>query len=487
MRAAIYSRLSEDTETTTSPARQREITTRYADSRDWRVVGVFEDLDVSATRTGLNRPGLNRLREAVKRGEIDVVIVWRLDRLARSVLDTLTILKEWKDAGCATASATENIDLTTPMGEAMATLIAIFAQMESDAIKVRVAGAVDKMRRDGRFAGGTVGYGYRPASNPNGPGRVLVVDAEEAAVVREAADMIRGGHSLGRVCRLLNERGIPAPRSEARRLARAGKPVDGADTGVWKVQSLRRLLTSDHLAGRVTHRGELIRDETGMPATVWEPILDPAVVLACRDVLEPGGKPRAPRVRQARLLSGLARCAECGSKMYATTSGGRPLYACTSRRNGVDCPSPRVGAEALEAHVITEAVAALGTRMLTRTVPVADTEPGARGVSFQEVERAIVETTSALQADDADVPALLARLDALKRTRAELREASKATLFYVVEETGQTWAEAFEAADVEARRVMLEASIVAVHVRPTASRSPRLDADRVAIEWSQDN
>ncbi len=143
MRAATYIRLSEDTDTTTSPARQRELCRRYADDRGWAVVAEFEDIDVSASKTGLDRPALGRLREAVDRGEIDVVIVWRLDRLARSVLDTLTLLDQWTKKGCAAASATEAIDLTTPVGKAMVALIAIFAELEADAIKVRVAGSID--------------------------------------------------------------------------------------------------------------------------------------------------------------------------------------------------------------------------------------------------------------------------------------------------------------------------------------------------------
>ncbi len=482
----MYIRLSEETDTTTSPARQRELCRQYADARGWTVVAEFEDIDVSASKTGLDRPALGRLRDAVNRGEIDVVIVWRLDRLARSVLDTLTLLKEWTDKNCATASATEAIDLTTPVGKAMVALIAIFAELEADAIKVRVAGSIDKLRRDGRFAGGTVGYGYTTAASPDGPGRILVIDSEEAAVVREAAEMVLAGHSLGRVCRLLNDRGVPAPRSEHRRLARAGRDTDGADRGTWRVQSLLRLLTSDHLAGRVTHRGQVIRDETGMPATVWDAVIEGPMLTALRDTLRPNGAARPRKVRQARLLSGLIRCACCNAKMYVQNTSSRPIYTCPSRRNGVTCPSPRVSAEQIEDYVTETALTVLGEWRMTMTVPASDTSPKARGVSFHEVERAIAETTSALSADDADVPALLARLAALKETRAQLRTASAAPVFYVVKETGETWGEVYSAADEEARRVMLEDEIDAVRVSPTTSRSRYLDRDRVEILWTPD-
>src|SRR3954449_9653425 len=113
----------------------------------------------------------------------------------------------------------------------MVALIAIFAEMEADAIKARVRSSIDALRRDGRFAGGTVPYGYIPVSNPNGPGRVLVIDEEEAAVIRECVELVRSGHSLGYIARQLNARGVWTPRSEARRLMRAGKDAEGADRG----------------------------------------------------------------------------------------------------------------------------------------------------------------------------------------------------------------------------------------------------------------
>src|SRR5919112_1286216 len=163
VRAAIYIRLSQETEHTTSPAKQEEICRRYAEDRGWHVVGIYPDIDVSASHARLDRPELTKLREHCQAKAIDVVIVWRLDRLARSVLDTLVLLNEWSTVGVATASATENIDLTTPIGRAMVTLIAIFAEMEADAIKERQRGSIDQLRRNGRVPGGAVSYGHLPA------------------------------------------------------------------------------------------------------------------------------------------------------------------------------------------------------------------------------------------------------------------------------------------------------------------------------------
>lgn len=483
-RAALYVRLSEDSEASTSVARQREITSAYAASREWEIVEVFEDIDVSATHSRLDRPGLNRLRESIARDEIDVVIVWRLDRLARKVLDLLTILDEWTKAGCAAASATESIDLTTAQGRAMTTMIGIFAEMEADAIRIRVTSSIAELHRTNRFAGGTVPYGYRTAPLPSGPGRILVVEPSEAAIVREVAETLLSGVAPYRVCADLNTRGIAAPRSAYRRVARAGGDVAAADRGTWRVQSLRRTFTSDHLAGRVTHLGELRRGEDGLAVAVWAPILDGGTLVRLCGLLDPKATetPRPRRVRQARLLSGLARCAVCGSKMYVRTSSGRKIYGCATQANGEVCPSPRISAEALEAYVVAELLARVGSRKMTETVSEASSSSEA-AAHLADVEALLRAVASSLLADDADTPTLLARMATLKETRASLRaEVEAAPVLSFIRETGLTFADAYAAAStVEEAREILSAELVEVRISPTASRSSKLDEDRVEI------
>jgi DNA invertase Pin-like site-specific DNA recombinase len=485
-RAALYVRLSEDSEASTSVARQREITAAYAASREWEIVDTFEDIDVSATHSRLDRPGLNRLREAIARDEIDVVIVWRLDRLARKVLDLLTLLDEWTRAGCAAASATESIDLTTPQGRAMTALIGIFAEMEAEAIRARVTGSIDALRHSRRFAGGTVPYGYRTAPALHGPGRILVIVPEEAAVIREAADRLLAHEAPYRVCMDLNTREVASPRSAYRRVVREGGDVASADRGTWRVNSLRRTMTSDHLAGRVTHRGDLIRGLDGLALAVWSPILDGGVIAALRGVLlpTPSASPRPKNVRKARLLSGLVRCAVCGSKMYVRSSNGRPIYGCAARQSGVSCPSPRVMADTLEAYVVADVLALLGAQRMTETVAHGgDTSNSAAVAHLADVEEVLRKVATDLLADDADAPALLARMAMLKVTRANLRaEVEAAPSFHVIRETGVSFAEAYAAAPtVEAQRAILAAEVAEVRISPMLARTSKLDPDRVEI------
>src|SRR4051794_8592099 len=103
MRVAAYLRISRDTDESTSIARQRQITRQYAEARGWTVAETVEEVDVSASKRRLDRPGLSRVRELVRTGDAEAVLVWRLDRLARSVVDMGTML----DEGLQVVSCTE--------------------------------------------------------------------------------------------------------------------------------------------------------------------------------------------------------------------------------------------------------------------------------------------------------------------------------------------------------------------------------------------
>lgn len=486
-RAALYVRLSEETDATTSPERQRDITASYAAARGWDVVGTYEDLDVSATHARLARPALDRLRADIGAGKVDVVIVWRLDRLARKVLDLLTLLDEWRHHDAAVASATEGIDLTTAGGRAMATLIGVFAEMEADAIRERVTAGIDAVRKAGRFSGGTVPFGYTVAPHPDGRGRALVVEGSEADVIRRAASRVLEGERLYRVAADLNRDAVPAPRSAYRRVARSGGDPATADRGTWRVQSLRRLLTGDHIAGRQIHRGEPLRGPDGLPATVWAPIVPPSTLAALRARLEPSTDAPRPRVvRAARLLSGLVWCASCGSKMYVGGTEPYRVYGCPSAKNGVPCASPRISARGLEEHVLAEARRVLGPRRVTATVT--ERAPSDVEARLAEAEVAIRSTSASLADDAADVPALMARLTVLKETRSRLRAEAEggAVLSYVVD-TGLSWEETLdECEDDDARRRLLEQDLARVEILDRPSRTTRFDPSRVALEWTLD-
>ncbi|MEU1178179.1 recombinase family protein [Streptomyces sp. NPDC005820] len=137
MRAAIYIRLSRETDETTSPERQRAACEALCEARGWDVIFVEEDIDVSGFSRGLDRPGLQRI--LTRLAELDVIVFFKIDRLARSTVDFAEIMRLAEHQSVALASATEPLDLTSSMGRAMAKVIAVFAELESDTIGMRVS------------------------------------------------------------------------------------------------------------------------------------------------------------------------------------------------------------------------------------------------------------------------------------------------------------------------------------------------------------
>src|ERR1043165_6093442 len=128
MRAAIYVRLSRETDETTSPERQRAACEALCEARGWEVVAAEEDIDVSGFSRGLDRPGLQRI--LTRLAELDVIVFFKIDRLARSTVDFAEIMRLAEHQSVALAPATEPLDLTSSMGRAMAKVIAVFAELE---------------------------------------------------------------------------------------------------------------------------------------------------------------------------------------------------------------------------------------------------------------------------------------------------------------------------------------------------------------------
>jgi DNA invertase Pin-like site-specific DNA recombinase len=121
----------------------------YAERRGWEVSISVQDIGCGAKE----RPKHQELLKMAKRGKIDVVLVWRLDRWGRSLHDVVTSLQELIHAGVAFVSVSESIDLTTPTGKAMAGMIAVFAEFERDILRQRVLAGMAEARKRGKVFG----------------------------------------------------------------------------------------------------------------------------------------------------------------------------------------------------------------------------------------------------------------------------------------------------------------------------------------------
>ncbi len=147
MRAALYARVSTRDQQTLGL--QVEAMTAYIKERGWHAVKRVEDVGSGAKE----RAGREALLKAARRRELDVIVVWRLDRWGRSLPDLVVTLRELTDLGVAFVSLAEALDLTTSTGRAMAGMVAVFAEFEREILRERVRAGIDQARREGRRHG----------------------------------------------------------------------------------------------------------------------------------------------------------------------------------------------------------------------------------------------------------------------------------------------------------------------------------------------
>jgi site-specific DNA recombinase len=482
--AIVYVRLSShrgDLDPSTSPARQEEVARAYCTAKGWDVHPVVvRDLDVSGSDKGLrlDRPGLREIRE--RWAEVDVVIFAKLDRLARNVIDFRAFAEEADAHGAALVSVAESLDLTTVSGRFVATILAAFGEMEAATIAERTAAGIAGARNLGRWAGGAAPYGFRIVPAPDGPGFVLAPDAETAPFVREAAERVLAGESLYRIAHDFNAREVPTRSAILLREGRSRREKPAP----WATQVISQMLLNPATVGRSIYRGEVLRGADGMPRQVWAPILPLDDWHQLRAVLTANGagvEGRAGRRRAARLLSGIARCAGCGRKLYASSrkhhrNGGTiPTYTCAARRNGQGCEGVAVTAESVERFVEREFLGLVGHWPVVELVTVA-VDDGRRA----DVEAAITDTAQQMTERGADVAGLAARLGELHAARESLPATDVTEVRRV--ETGRTFAEEWTARDTDGRRALLTSAGATVTVH-RATRPGRKVFDESRIKF----
>ena len=143
-KAAQYLRVSTDAQTTDN---QRLELYRYCERQGWKNVHTYEDNGISGSTA--DRPALKEMLGDASRGRFDVLVVWKVDRLARSTVDLLRILQELKSHGVDFVSSTQAIDTTTSYGKMVFTFLGAIAEFERETIVERVRSGLNRARADG--------------------------------------------------------------------------------------------------------------------------------------------------------------------------------------------------------------------------------------------------------------------------------------------------------------------------------------------------
>lgn len=351
VRCAIYTRKSTEeglSQDFNSLDAQRESAEFYIQSQGWVCLPDRYD-DGGFTGANTDRPGLKGLMADVEAGLIDCVLVYKVDRLSRSLVDFGRLMETFEKHGVAFAAVTQNFNTSTSMGRLTLNILLSFSQFERELISERTRDKIAGARRRGKWAGGRPVLGYDLV--PGAGGSRLVVNAKEAARVRAIFDLY-----------LNSPAGIMAVVSECARrgwTTKAWTSREGAAIGDRPLNKNRvyGLLTNVLYTGRVRHKDEVFPGE-------HEAIVDPELFDKVQARLRLNGRTGGSQVRNVggALLKGLVRCEACDCAMqhhFATKVGAKSsrryrYYVCANAlKNGYDkCPAPSLPAGDLERFVV---------------------------------------------------------------------------------------------------------------------------------------
>lgn len=398
-KVAIYIRWSTDDQGDgTTLEVQRDACLHYARSQGWVVPDDRIFIDDGYSGGNLDRPGITKIRELVKKGEIQCVIVYKIDRLSRNIVNAVDlVLDEWAGR-CYLKCVMEPIDTTTDLGRVIFSILATFADFERSQIRARTFSGKVKRAAQGKNPGGRVPYGYKIGPSP---GEILI-DEERAAIVRRIFNLNAEGFGARAIADILNREKITTEHGGTWAKSSVQKILTNPKyAGVWQFGRTRRNPNAKNGEGPLRMKSEEPLAEASRPdlaivsVELWE---------RCRTVRESLNdalrKTSGRALSSEHLLSGLVYC-RCGHKMHIDVRD-RPkrglyiAYRCSGRSHkGVSyCDCGRIRERDLDA-LIEEII------------------PRLRSQEVIEIVKA--QTTKKYQDQLAHIEEQLVRLDKRKR------------------------------------------------------------------------
>lgn len=309
----------------------------------------------------IDRPAFQRLMEDVGEGKIDCIMVYKIDRLSRSLMDFAKIMERFEKNDVSLVSVTQQFNTTSSMGRLTLNILLSFAQFEREIISERTRDKIAAARRKGKWTGGPPVLGYDRERNSGGPR--IVVNKAEAERVRAIFRMYLDEGSMLPALKAIKALGWKTKRYQTLKGDwRGGARFDKS--------TLQKMLTNVIYLGKVTYKGDIFEGEHD--AIIDEDLFGQVRGLLCRN-RNSGG--RYVRNKHGALLKGLVRCKHCGCAMshHFSTRGNKRYryYVCIrAQKNGwSECPAPSLPAKQLEDFVV-EQIRALGkdASILTESV-----------------------------------------------------------------------------------------------------------------------
>lgn len=430
-RAAAYARVSTQRQVDEGSSLQAQRTNlpNYVAAQGWELVATFEDAGVSGVAA--SRPAFDRMLAAVRRRELDVIVVHSLSRFGRSMAQTVAALAVLDEHNVRLVSVTEGFDSATPAGRLHRNLMSSIAEFEREQTLDRTLGGLVAVAADGRWPGGPAPFGLRLDRRAGRRG-VLEINPDEVRVIEVfVAAIVDEGLSSWQTARVLNDAGLTPRRG-----------------GLWAHHQLRTLMRrATHLGGTAVWRGQPIP----VPA-----ILEAERFEAFRAALAATATARPDRVAQYPLARRIRSAHDEPMHGVFRKDRGTRVYRCGSRRH--DSNEPICDCQNVSAPVVERLVVAalrdvfddtLIERMAGRAHETAGDREAATAESAVALERKIARSEKAAASALADL--LAAGVDAAVAAGAQAEMFDKLTALRARHRQVIGWERAAAASVVAAR------------------------------------
>ncbi|MFC8196629.1 recombinase family protein [Streptomyces sp. NPDC057298] len=456
---------------------QRRRIAKRIDADEAAFVGFAEDIDVSASLSPWLRPALGDWLNN-RRDEFDVLYIFKIDRIARSVKDLCALLDWCDEHGKSLVSIEEGFDLSTPWGRTIAKILAVLAEAELEAIKARVKASREALREAGRWAGGLVPFGRVAVKDDDG--YTLALDPVYGPVLLEMIRLFIACKSFSVVSDWLNTQSVPTTQDIARMRAAAGTSTTRLDREkakprgtLWNPTSVQNVLTSRSLLGEyVQADGTVARNADGSPVMRSEPVLSDAEWLTLQGIVNLVKYTKGPS--DVSPVRGWLFCdgSDYGHPLY-WVKGSKRNQAARIRCQGnkskgrARCEGHSMAAEPLYSLMEATLKAQIGGHsvMERRTV-----EDDSRAIQVALLDAQLDQLTKELQAGKLSAVEYGKHVGKVAADREALTDAPTAKPMEEWYPTGQTYGEWWDNATREERREKLIAWGVKVYAGPSGVR-----------------
>lgn len=338
-RAALYIRVSTQyqVDKDSLPLQREDLKnyTKYALGID--SVEIFEDAGYSAKNTF--RPAYQQMMARMRAGEFSHLVVWKIDRISRNLLDFAQMYAELKKLGVVFVSKNEQFQTDSAMGEAMLKIILVFAELERNMTSERVTAVMISRASNGQWNGGRIPYGYDYDPETS----TFTVNPTEADVIYKIYDLYEKYSSLITVTKILNEMGLKTRAGVEWTPTTISKMLNSPwYIGVYRYNYHDEKLTGNTSTAAIKDEKEWVLLEDHHPAIIDVPRFERvnAMLFANRRSNKGGNTYMRKNIH---VFAGLLKCGECGGGMQASVDrvqpdGYRPsIYLCATRRSSKTC------------------------------------------------------------------------------------------------------------------------------------------------------